>query len=69
MNPTRVAGPVGRYLSWSEREEIAALDLGPGSARIADLERHGLVVTGPAGLRATPDGRHLLDGVIRTLIV
>ena len=50
-------------------EEIAALDLGPGSARIADLERHGLVVTGPAGLRATPDGRHLLDGVIRTLIV
>jgi transposase, IS30 family len=25
VNPTRVAGPVGRYLSWSEREEIAAL--------------------------------------------
>ncbi|MFL6298443.1 MAG: IS30 family transposase [Actinomycetes bacterium] len=25
MNPTRVTGPVGRYLSWSEREEIAAL--------------------------------------------
>ena len=50
-------------------DEIAALDLGPGSAPIADLERHGLVVSGPAGLRATPDGRRLLDGVIRTLIV
>ena len=25
MNPTRVAAPAGRYLSWSEREEIAAL--------------------------------------------
>ena len=26
VNPTRVAGLTGRYLSWSEREEIAALD-------------------------------------------
>lgn len=26
VNPTRVCGPVGRYLSWSEREEIAALE-------------------------------------------
>ena len=26
VNPTRVAGPAGRYLSWAEREEIAALD-------------------------------------------
>ena len=25
VNPTSLAGPVGRYLSWSEREEIAAL--------------------------------------------
>lgn len=25
VNPTRLAGPVGRYLSWAEREEIAAL--------------------------------------------
>lgn len=25
VNPTRVAEPAGRYLSWSEREEIAAL--------------------------------------------
>jgi IS30 family transposase len=25
VNPTPVAGPVGRYLSWAEREEIAAL--------------------------------------------
>lgn len=25
VNPTRVAAPAGRYLSWSEREEIAAL--------------------------------------------
>lgn len=26
VNPTRTIGPVGRYLSWAEREEIAALD-------------------------------------------
>jgi len=26
VNPTRVAAPVGRYLCWAEREEIAALD-------------------------------------------
>lgn len=36
VNPTRVAGPVGRYLSWSEREEIAALDhAGHGVREIA----------------------------------
>jgi IS30 family transposase len=36
VNPTRVAGPVGRYLSWSEREEIAALDhAGRGVREIA----------------------------------
>jgi IS30 family transposase len=26
VNPIRIAGPIGRYLSWLEREEIAALD-------------------------------------------
>lgn len=26
VNPTRVIGPVGRYLSWPEREESAALE-------------------------------------------
>ena len=26
VNPTRATAPVGRYLSWSEREEIAALN-------------------------------------------
>ncbi len=36
VNPTRAAGPVGRYLSWSEREEIAALDhAGHGVCEIA----------------------------------
>ena len=36
VNPTRAAGPVGRYLSWSEREEIAALDhAGHGVREIA----------------------------------
>jgi transposase, IS30 family len=36
VNPTRVAGPVGRYLSWSEREEIAALEhAGHGVREIA----------------------------------
>lgn len=36
VNPTRVAGPVGRYLSWSEREEIAALvHAGHGPREIA----------------------------------
>ena len=36
VNPTRVAGPAGRYLSWSEREEIAALEhAGHGVREIA----------------------------------
>lgn len=36
VNPTRIAEPVGRYLSWSEREEIAALDhAGHGVREIA----------------------------------
>lgn len=36
VNPTRVAEPVGRYLSWSEREEIAALvHAGHGVRQIA----------------------------------
>jgi transposase, IS30 family len=36
VNPTRVAGPVGRYLLWSEREEIAALEhAGHGVREIA----------------------------------
>ena len=36
VNPTRVAEPAGRYLSWSEREEIAALDhAGHGVREIA----------------------------------
>jgi IS30 family transposase len=41
VNPTRVVGPAGRYLSWSEREEIAALThAGHGVREIARrLER------------------------------
>lgn len=36
VNPTRVADPVGRYLSWPEREEIAALNhAGHGVREIA----------------------------------
>jgi IS30 family transposase len=36
VNPTRAAAPTGRYLSWSEREEIAALDhAGHGVREIA----------------------------------
>ena len=33
VNPTRPAGLAGRYLSWSEREEIAALDHGGHGVR------------------------------------
>jgi hypothetical protein len=33
VNPTRAAGLAGRYLSWSEREEIAALDHGGHGVR------------------------------------
>jgi transposase, IS30 family len=33
VNPTRAAAPIGRYLSWSEREEIAALDHGGHGVR------------------------------------
>ena len=50
-------------------DEVAALDLRPGSERIAELADHGLVVSDAQGLRATPEGRRLLDGVIRRLIV
>jgi len=50
-------------------DEIAALGLAPGSARIAELAQHGLVTVDAAGLRATASGRPLLDGIIRTLIV
>lgn len=38
VNPTRVAGPAGRYLCWAEREEIAAQDhAGSGVREIARL--------------------------------
>jgi IS30 family transposase len=33
VNPTRAAGLAGRYLSWSEREEMAALDHGGHGVR------------------------------------
>ena len=49
--------------------EIAALGLGPGSDRVSGLAAHGWLVADDDGLRATPEGRHLLDGIIRTLIV
>ena len=50
-------------------DEISALDLHPGSERIAGLAAHGWVRSDAHGLRATPEGRRLLDGIIRTLIV
>jgi IS30 family transposase len=33
VNPTRVVGPAGRYLSWSDREELAALAHGGHGVR------------------------------------
>jgi oxygen-independent coproporphyrinogen-3 oxidase len=50
-------------------DEIAPLGLAPGSGRIAGLVVQGLVLADTLGLRATPEGRRLLDGIIRTLIV
>jgi len=50
-------------------DEIAALGLSPGSSRIADLQSHGLLRADAERLQATPEGRRLLDSIIRTLIV
>jgi putative oxygen-independent coproporphyrinogen III oxidase len=50
-------------------DEIAALGLSPGSPRIADLQAHGLLRADAERLQATPEGRRLLDSIIRTLIV
>jgi oxygen-independent coproporphyrinogen-3 oxidase len=50
-------------------DEIAALGLRPGSERICGLAEQGLLITDALGLKATPNGRRLLDGMIRALIV
>ena len=58
VNPTRVVGPVGRYLSWSEREEIAALaHAGNGVREIARrLDRNPATVSRELERGATPRG-------------
>ena len=58
VNPTRVAGPAGRYLSWSEREEIAALDhAGRGVREIARrLGRDPATISRELGRGATHRG-------------
>ena len=58
VNPTRVAGPAGRYLSWSEREEIAALDhAGVGVREIARrLGRDPATISRELGRGATHRG-------------
>ena len=42
-------------------DEVAALGLEPGSAKVADLRALGLIVDDPARLRATRAGRLVLD--------
>ena len=56
--PTRVAESVGRYLSWSEREEIAALDhAGHKIGEIADrLGRHPATISRELDRGATSRG-------------
>lgn len=50
-------------------EELAALALSPASPRVTALVSDGLLAEDPLRLRATPQGRLLLDRVTRALIV
>jgi len=67
VNPTRRAGPVGRYLSWSEREEIAALDhAGHGVREIArQLGRDPGTISRELGRGATVYGYRASVGQVK----
>ncbi|MDP2259742.1 MAG: radical SAM family heme chaperone HemW [Caulobacter sp.] len=49
--------------------ELAALGLGPDSGVVRDLSGQGLLAEDRERLRATPEGRFVLDGVTRGLIL
>lgn len=67
VNPTRRADPVGRYLSWSEREEIAALDhAGHGVREIArQLGRDPGTISRELGRGATVYGYRASVGQVK----
>jgi IS30 family transposase len=67
VNPTRAAGPDDRLLSWSEREEIAALDhAGHGVREIARrLERNPSTVSRELDRGATSCGYRASVGQFR----
>jgi len=67
VNPTRAAGPAGRYLSWSEPEQIAALDhAGHGVREIARrLERNPSTVSRELDRGATSRGYRASVGQLR----
>lgn len=50
-------------------EELAALGLTAGHPAVVGLVEQGLLAADPKGLRATPAGRFVLDGVTRDLIL
>ena len=64
VNPTRAQGPVGRYLSWSEREEIAAAEhAGLGVREIARrLGRSASTVSRELARGATSRGYRASSG-------
>jgi IS30 family transposase len=67
VNPTRAAAPVGRYLSWAEREEIAALDhAGHGVREIARrLGRNPGTISRELGRGATRRGYRASVGQVQ----
>ena len=58
-----------RLLDGVPWRDLAALDLHPEHDRAVQLRELGLIASDPVRLRATTDGRRVLDSITRLLIV